>query len=328
MPAGRFSTVEQVRAVLRARAGARGRGAQEVLSGVELEGVLSSTAYHVQLESWTEWREVGGQFVPYLGGALDDARAGRAPTPWELVATPPAPFVEATTALRVPHTAVVEPCPGPCLAGRGTCGSCGGAGRVCCPTCGGAGVVQHTTVLSSTSPDGQPLSELQLRHESCSVCGGATQVPCGACAGEGRGLCSLCGGAARVERFAVVAVRWRLHVDDGALDARGLPLDLLAAAAGELVLDEQAEALAPVSLAGSPGAQAYRGAPRRVRGDVDGLCQELLARHRFQGAKPRRQRLSVLAVPVCEVPYRRRGARGSLWLYGSDDRTYAPGLLA
>jgi hypothetical protein len=98
---------------------------------------------------------------------------------------------------------------------------------------------------------------------------------------------------------------------------------LIANAPETEVATEEGEALkVRVGSEGGP----FRGGERlSINAEVDEATNEMLSAHAFGGqTRVLRQRLSVRAIPLFEIPYEAGGEKQKLWIFGADQQVYAP----
>ena len=104
-----------------------GRSAARAMA---INKITSTSAFHYEIQTFTEKRETSWAFTPYGGGEIDGPRYGQAPRPWDIAAEPADLFRNEIKVLQVPHTASVK-----------QCHRCRGAGSLLCQECHGKGWV-------------------------------------------------------------------------------------------------------------------------------------------------------------------------------------------
>ena len=97
---------------------------------MSISKIASTSAFHYEIQTFTEKRETSWAFTPYGGGEIDGPRQGTAPRPWDIGAEPADMFRNEVKVVQVPHTASVK-----------QCHRCRGAGNLLCQECHGKGWV-------------------------------------------------------------------------------------------------------------------------------------------------------------------------------------------
>jgi hypothetical protein len=277
---------------------------------IAVEDIVPCSSYTVRLRSQYEDRTVSGQMVPYTGGAVDDW--GQPPGPWDISVIKPTDFEDRKEEMPVPHTERIRPCERCHSRGRTTCTHCQGFGKVNCPWCNGTGYRMRTEMRNVTDSSGNTsMQSVQVRDNctcfngkvGCTVCGGQCTVVCGDCQGHGR-----------VKTFEQLAVHFRIDSQVEVIHATKIPNKLLQQVHGETLVDDRA---AP--------------AVKRpfVDHQVDDKIEKLLRNSKSVPEDKTRllfQHLQVEYVSIQEVRYRfRNSSLKPLWIYGSEQRIYAPG---
>jgi hypothetical protein len=254
---------------------------------------LAPAAHHVVLETFTESRTVDEVDRPHRGETLPPATVAEVDA-WAVAVPSQKPFEAGAQELEVPGTAHVA-----------SCEQCSASGKTTCMPCEGSGEVTSTS-FSDENGSSQ-----------------TTRGPCRPCEGSGRVCCRGCDGETRVVTSKRLTVRWMVHRADQAVGTRGFPADLISNAAETEVSTEEGEALKV--RVGSQAGPFRGGESLSITPEVDEATNEMLAAHAFGGqTRVARQRLSVRAIPLFEVPYEADGEKRTLWIFGADQQVYAP----
>jgi hypothetical protein len=277
---------------------------------IAVEDIVPCSSWTVRLRSQYEDRSVSGKTVPFTGGAVDDR--GRPPGPWDLSVTEPTDFEERTEEMPVPHTERVHPCERCDSRGRMTCTQCHGFGKVKCPWCNGTGYRTRTEWRDVPDAFGNTARKPVEVRDNCTCFNG--KVGCTACGGQGTVVCGDCQGNGRVKTFEQLTVHFRVDAQVQVIHATKIPDKLLRQAGGEVLVDERA----------TPAVECPAVDPQ-----VDDRTAKLL--HKSQSVREGQarllfQHLHIEHVSIQEVRYRYRNSPLlSLWIYGSEQRIYAPG---
>lgn len=324
-----------------------------------VQSFRSVGARHMSWEQFYETRHVAKASRPYAGGAIDGPERGTTPDPWDVSVPVGRDFVEETHVFAMPHTSHVATCHGCGGRGRTTCGSCGGAGRTTCGSCGGSGRSACTScggsgrsmcsgcggsgnttqseAVTSTDANGVTSTNFETRSTPCATCGGGGRVSCGncsnsgtvvcsGCGGDGRVVCSVCSGGGdvvcghcaghgRLEHYDALTVTRTVATYTKTLDGGVLPERLVHKASG--ALEHEASA---VTLTGTEAV-----ADARIDRETAEVLRALVAAHPLpMNAKALRVRARVRSVPVHEGVYVWGGREQRFYVYGFDERVYAP----
>jgi hypothetical protein len=278
-------------------------------SKIAVEDIVPCSSYTVRLRSQYEDRSVSGQMVPFTGGAVDDR--GQPPGPWDLSVTEPADFEERSEELPVPHTERVRPCERCHSRGRTTCTHCQGFGQVNCSWCNGTGYRTRTEMRNVTDASGNTAMQSVQVRDNCTCFNG--KVGCTVCGGQRTVVCSDCQGNGRVKTFEQLTVHFRVDSQSEVIHATKIPDKLLRQVHGETLVDERA----------APALKCPA-----VDRTVDDRIEKLLKKSQAVPEGQTRllfQHLHIEYVSIQEVRYRYRNSPlKSLWIYGSEQRIYAP----
>ncbi|HEY7329230.1 MAG TPA: hypothetical protein VH592_16430 [Gemmataceae bacterium] len=278
---------------------------------ITVEDIVPCSSYTVRLRSQYEDRKVSAKTVPYTGGAVDDW--GQAPSAWDLPVAKPTDFEERTEELPVPHTDRVRNCERCHSRGRMTCAQCQGFGKVKCPSCNGSGYRTRTEMRNAQDSFGNTVMQPVQVRENCTCFSG--KVGCTACGGQGTVVCGDCKGSGRVKTFEQLTVRFRVDSQVEVIHATKIPDKLLQQVHGETLVDDRA----------TPAATCPTIEPR-----VDEHTAKLLKKAQAVPEGQTRllfQDLHIEYVGIQEVRYRyRNSSPKSLWIYGSEQQIYAPGV--
>jgi hypothetical protein len=278
---------------------------------IVVEDIVPCSSYTVRLRSQYEDRTVGAKMVPFTGGAVDDW--GQPPGAWDLPVARPTDFEERTEEMPVPHTDRVRSCERCHSRGRMTCTQCQGFGKVKCPSCNGSGYRTRTEMRNERDSFGNMVMQPVEVRENCTCFNG--KVGCTACGGQGTVVCGDCQGSGRVKTFEQLTVRFRVDSQVEVIHATKIPDKLLQQVHGETLVDDRA-------------ARAVTCPTIEPR--VDDHTAKLLKKSQAVPEGPTRllfQHLHIEYVGIQEVRYRyRNSSPKSLWIYGSEQRIYAPGV--
>ncbi len=277
---------------------------------IAVEDIVPCSSYTVRLRSQYEDRSVSGKTVPFTGGTIDDR--GRPPGPWEMPVTEPTDFEERTEVMPVPHTERVRPCERCDSRGRMTCPQCQGFGKVKCSWCNGTGYRTRTEMRNVTDAAGNSVMKPVEVRDNCTCFNG--KVGCTACGGQCTVVCGDCQGNGRVKSFEQLTVHFRVASQVEVIHATKIPDKLLQQVRGEVLVDERA----------TPAVNCPT-----VNREVDDRTTKLLQHSRSVPEGQTRllfQHLHIESVSIQEVRYRyRHYPLKSLWIYGLEQRIYAPG---
>ena len=272
--------------------------------------VAPASSYNLRLQTQYEERTVGRASQPYHGGPVDDR--GEPPDPWTVPVRPPEGFQERTENIPLPHTEEVRSCPRCGGRARVPCTTCAGSGHRTCPFCGGSGFRSRTEMRQVQDGQGNLVMRPETVQDPCSCVSG--RVACSTCGGSGMVQCSDCGGSGRIKTYDLLTVHFSCPTLKEVLHGTKVPDYLLGAAPGEVLADEQ-------------GVTLPRSTPLPPK--VEERVEELLRKAQpVDPAKTRvlLQHLHVEQVNIQEVQYQHGGKDRRLWIYGDDQRIYAPGM--
>jgi hypothetical protein len=273
--------------------------------------VSPQSSYTVRLQTQYEERTVGSASEPYHGGQVDDH--GSPPDPWSVPVRRPESFQERTDKIHLPHTDRVRTCPRCGGRSRIPCAGCGGSGRTTCPWCHGSGFKTRTEMRQVADGQGNLVPRAETVQETCS-CGGVGTVACTQCNGAGTQTCPECTGSGRVKTFELLTVHFACPLLKEVLHGTSVPDYLLGAAHGTLLVDEQGEVLQRSTPLPPPVEQRVEEMLEKARPADPGKTRVL------------RQRLEVEQVNIQEVQYQHGGKDRRLWIYGDEQKIYAPGM--
>lgn len=292
-------TAKEARAALTAWVKSTWFASRAFAAEVALSDQSAPCVHHVRLRTFTETRVVVEAERPFRGETLGPTEEVLLPDAWSIALPRPAPFCDDVCEVEISGTGRAVPCE-----------QCGSMGKSACRDCAGTGEVEGSTLTQGS--DGTVATE-------------TVQQTCGRCKGTCWVTCSGCEGSRQVVRFARLTCRWATHDADKVAGLDGLPEYLVANAAEQEVVTEEADSVEP--RAGDQAGPYRDGQAPRVNASVNVSTNALIDSHTF-GADTRivRQRLSVRAIPVFRFAYDWRGAPRTLWIYGADRTVYAPGF--
>lgn len=269
---------------------------KSVAQDMSITKIVHSCAFHYTLESFTEKRQTSWAFEPYTGDPISSISSGTPTLPWNLPASPPAPFQNSNTKIEVPHTAVVK-----------TCHTCGGVGRKRCFTCSGNG----WEYCYSCHGDGRR-SSFQGESERCFQCHGTGRRRCWKCNGDGMSACKCCTGTGQIKCFIQLHITWTNHMDEHIVDRASVPDEKLKNVSGQIVLSEEHPKLRPID--------------HFPDTTINMASLQLIQQHStaFIAEKLLMQRHEVRIIPISTVFYRWKNFESSFNIYGFEHKVYAP----
>ncbi|XP_062522491.1 protein SSUH2 homolog [Corticium candelabrum] len=259
-----------------------------------------SSAFHYTLETFGESRSTSWAMEPYMGQPIDTAMTGPAPGPWDISAEPRTLFNSESRHVEVPHTASIKPCHNCFARGHIRCHHCHGRGRVRCNSCHGSG---HKRVHR----DGQQ------HQEHCNWCHGHGRKRCFVCHGHGQIGCPVCSRQGNVKWYIRLTIKWENHKSDHVVERTSLPGHLIAGAQGQLAFRDEQFRVAPVNNFPEPA--------------VNQASQQLVGQHTgnyFNSERVLKQRHQVRIVPVATAHYQWKNSLSQFWVFGFENRVYAP----
>ncbi|XP_065569031.1 protein SSUH2 homolog isoform X2 [Artemia franciscana] len=275
-----------------------GRGAAKDMA---ITKIVTTSAYHYELQSFTEKRETSWAFTPYGGGEVDGPMYGTPPKPWEISATPTELFRNEIKILPVPHTASVKPCHRCKGTGSLLCQECHGKGWTRCLSCHGDG--WHTDTSGN--------------RERCYFCNssshGRGRQDCLKCNAKGRVACPPCDSYGQIRCFISLTVTWKTYTSEHIVEkTSGLPEGLIREVSGQVVLEEEGSRVIPL-----------KNFPEST---ITLASSQLVMNHSQQwpDEKQLAQRHQVRLVPIYEIHYTWKRYQGKFHLYGYENKVYAP----
>lgn len=268
------------------------------------------SSYKILLQSQYEDRTTSRGSDPYQGGTIDEH--GQPPAPWSIAVDRPTSFQERTVQIRVPHTETVQTCPHCQGGGTTRCPHCSGSGRVNCTWCNGTGFRNRTETRMETDVQGNQVQRMVTVQDPCTCFMG--KVNCSGCQGSGSITCSGCAGNGRVRTFDLLTVHFHCDTLHDVVHSTKVPNALLQQSAGQVLVDQQTEQV--TSCGEVPPEIRERGQALLDKSrPTDPSQSHLLFQH-----------LHIEQVPIQEVVYTfRNSGHKQLWIYGNDQRIYAPG---
>ncbi|GFN89292.1 protein ssuh2 homolog [Plakobranchus ocellatus] len=266
---------------------------------MEINDVISSSAYHYSLETFGESRNTKWVCEPFIGGNV--YITGSPPGPWDIQATPPQMFKSSKIDMEVPNTASVKPCHKCYGQGRLRCSLCCGLGNRTCSRCGGSG---HKTQFENGAE----------RRVRCGCMGGRER--CYSCHGTGMTECRKCKGRGNLRWYILLTVKWTNHLDshvEQREDQRAmLPGELLTGVTGDMAFQETYPRVWPITTFPVPR--------------INERSRELVTLHstKFNMERILMQRQQVQTVPVTQVLYSYKGTSTSFFVFGHEHQVYAP----
>uniref|UniRef100_A0A4W3KL14 Protein SSUH2 homolog n=1 Tax=Callorhinchus milii TaxID=7868 RepID=A0A4W3KL14_CALMI len=250
--------------------------------------------YRYSLESFTESRSTEWTTEPYHGQFVDSYLCGVPPPPWNIIVERPPMFQKNCEKVPVPHTSSVKGCHTCLTLGRCPCRKCTATGKVRCWICSGRGYRLEDSQCSGCLGTG---------FQRCRSCSGQRTLPCGTCKQKGQLLV-----------FIQLTVTWGTHVYQQVADQQcPLPSVLYEKVTGQLVFDDEQWKVKPIL--GFPEPQ------------INQASQTAIENHQIQIAgisRIIRQRQKIEHIPVTLVDYKWKEKDFSYFVYGVENKVYAP----
>ncbi|KAK7788530.1 hypothetical protein R5R35_012599 [Gryllus longicercus] len=259
-----------------------------------------SSAFHYELETFTEKRETSWTYAPYHGGVIDGPENGSAPLPWSIEVTPTNPFEDEIKVVQVPHTASVKTCHRCHAAGNLPCNECNSKGWVRCISCNGS---SYNTDASGNK-------------ERCFYCYTTTygrgRQDCCKCDTTGKLNCPTCDGTGHLLCYIQLTVTWKVNSSEHLVDCDAVPEALIRGASGKVAFDHEGEAIAPI-----------KHFPDET---INMASAQLLQQHKrmFKDQHVLSQRHQVRIIPVTTVRYEWKYHRGFYYIYGEEHKVFCP----
>ncbi|XP_064399317.1 protein SSUH2 homolog [Halichondria panicea] len=288
--------------------------------------ITPSSAFHYQLETFTEGRKTTWQHEPFAGQLIDGPQNGPAPGPWDIAAQPNQLFQDHEKHFEVPHTASVKVCHNCVGAGMTQCWRCRGRGRVICGSCDGSGhklqpVVHHDHGHHHHGHghghghghhDHHGGSHVDMERVPCHQCNGTGKKRCWTCNGFGRIECSVCRAKCQLKWYIKLTVTWKTHKADHIVERTALPDHLIRAAEGKVAFQDQ-----------QPRVYHVYNFPDQA---VNNASKQLVDSHAtaFANEKILMQRQWIRIVPVSEARCDYKGKSFNYFVYGYNTLVHAP----
>ncbi|XP_072928592.1 protein SSUH2 homolog [Hemitrygon akajei] len=251
--------------------------------------------YRYRLQSFTESRSPEWKSEPYAGQTIDSSGFGNPPPPWEVPVDIPEMFEKKKKKVQVPNTASVKGCHRCMAMGKLPCSDCLQTGRVKCTMCDGRG-----SMFGNDS--------------RCNLCMGNGTKSCGSCSGHGQQKCKVCQGCGQLYFYIQLTVKWENNSFEEVIEQQcGFPTKKLSKVAGKKLFSDQQIQVHPIL--GFPD-------PR-----VNQISQQGTQAHWTQFGKTSRiiqQRHTVELIPVTEVHFQWKNKEHSYYVYGTENKVYAP----
>ncbi|XP_066995275.1 protein SSUH2 homolog isoform X2 [Anabrus simplex] len=259
-----------------------------------------SSAFHYELQTFTEKRETSWTYTPYTGLDYDGVDNGVAPLPWDIEATPTKIFQDEIKIMQVPHTASVKACHRCHRIGTVSCSDCKEKGWVRCIHCNG----------SSYGKDGDG------NKERCYYCYSTThgrgRQDCDKCSATGKVNCPACDGSGQILCFIQLTITWKLNTSEHITERVSLPEKLVRVASGEVAFEEEGPTVSPVV--------------KFPDETINLASAQLLQQHKraYKDLKLLAQRQQVRIIPVSTIRYDWKSHSGEFFIYGYENKVYAP----
>lgn len=260
-----------------------------------INDLVSFSAYHYTLETFTESRTTKWVSEPFISGNV--YITGSPPGPWDIPANPTQMFKSGKTEVEVPNTASVKPCHKCQGMGSTRCGFCHGSGRRSCMRCSGSG-------WRNDFQNGRQ------ERVSCGCMGGYER--CHSCGGDGRNQCHKCRGRGSLRWFIQLTVKWTNHVASHVEQRTSLPNELIREATGEMAFEETYPRVWPI-------------VTFPVR-EINDRSKDFVTLHstKFNMERILMQRQRVQTVPVTQVNYSYKHKTRDYFVFGLEHKIHAP----
>ncbi|XP_042206969.1 protein SSUH2 homolog [Homarus americanus] len=300
LPPGPQITDHQARAALLAHVADRccwGSGAAKKMS---IAKISYDSAFHYELQTFTEKRETSWAFTPYGGGDVDGPSNGAAPLPWDVEAHPAHLFHDEVKVVQVPHTASVKECHRCKGTGSLQCSECHGKGWTRCLSCHGDGWYTDSSGYK----------------ERCFYCQSSThghgRQDCLKCNAKGRVACPPCDSYGQIRCFIRLTITWKVNTSEHIVRKGGLPEALVKEVSGQVAFEEEGTRIFPLT--------------QFPDNTINLASAQLVNNHKnaFHDERTYAQRHQVRIVPVAEVEYGFKGGPGKFWVYGYENKVHSP----
>uniref|UniRef100_A0A1B6D3I1 Protein SSUH2 homolog n=1 Tax=Clastoptera arizonana TaxID=38151 RepID=A0A1B6D3I1_9HEMI len=293
-------TEQQLRAALVLHVGKHCCYSQDAAKTLKMTSIQPSSAFHYQLETYTEQRENSWAFIPFSGNTdIDTSDKGPAPLPWDIPVKSSGMFENEMKTIWVPHTSSVKYCFRCNSAGSSQCLECYGKGWVRCLYCNGDGFS----------------SEYDFK-DRCFHCRSSThgfgRLDCLQCKATGKLECPACDGAGFLLYYIRLIITWKTNKSEFIKKSVTLPEELVKSVSGEEVFSEVGIEVLPI--VEFPDATIITASTQ--------LLQEHCAKYSNQKILMQRQHVRI--VPITSIKYEWRRKTGQFFVCGKENKVYAP----
>ncbi|XP_061187105.1 protein SSUH2 homolog [Saccostrea echinata] len=252
-----------------------------------------------QNKTFTETRKTECKSKPYPGGRVDGPENSSLPSPWDVFCDADKMFHNHIKKIKVPHTESVQPCNG-CMA----------FGDIPCSECHGSGQKNCTCSMWRHNRESDRLLGTNINH-TCPWCEDGF-LKCDKCSGHGRESCTECKGCRKVKTYIELTVKFTNHLSDYVFQQSALPDDLVKNVSGMLMFEEDLDQVYPLTAYPIP--------------EINNNSIRIVNEHKnaFPTERIFRQRQRLLAIPVTEVHFTWKDTRSCYWIYGMEQKVYAP----
>ncbi|XP_065348432.1 protein SSUH2 homolog isoform X1 [Cloeon dipterum] len=273
---------------------------KDVAKEMAITKINYSSAFHYQLHSFTEKRETSWAYSPYGGGEVDGVENGAPPLPWEIECYPGTLFEDEVKLIPVPHTSSVK-----------SCHRCKGGGSLLCAECHGKGWVR----CLSCHGDGWSASTSGYK-ERCFYCHSSThghgRQDCLKCNAKGRVPCPTCDNYGQIQCFIQLTISWKVNSAEHIVERLSLPEDLVKSVSGQVAFEEEAQQVLPIGH--FPDETINMASTQIVHAHAQAFSDQKLIR----------QKQVVRIIPVTEINYRWKNKNNVFYVFGFENRAYAP----
>ncbi|XP_071957801.1 protein SSUH2 homolog [Antedon mediterranea] len=263
---------------------------KRVINDIDVEQVINLPIHKYKLRTFTETRETIRVFEPFKGQTVDGHNNTLTPMLWNVNNEPDAMWKKHTKACNVPKTSTIETCHGCTGRGFNKCYRCQGRGTTFCKKCKGTGKVKET---------------------GCVQCGGTGHPNCQLCRGHACIVCSVCQGHKQLHFYIKLLSKFDIIENEIWLNPTKVANKNLQKSHKIKVIETEATTVSPIA--------------NYHIGDVNTASDDMISKHAVDSTKRIVQQCHVLvALPSVEAKYDWKRKTKSFWVYGEENKVYAP----
>ncbi|KAJ8046732.1 Protein SSUH2-like [Holothuria leucospilota] len=274
-----------------------------------IKDIVPSSTFSYKLETFMESRAIRTVSEPYEGRPIPLVTTRATPDPWEVTVRATSLFENSTQEVEIPNTVSIKSCHECYGKGFQECDECNGRGGDKCTMCnrGDSYRSRHRQIVIHHGHN-----RVNRNGGDCSFCNGSgRRQACSRCHGNGSTKCSTCKGTSQLRTSVKLTVTRINNTDFIAGEGTGIPLKLIKRARGQVVFEEELSRVNPIT--------------HFQDQSINNASSQLIAKHQFQpNKKIIRQRQSVNLVPISQVRCMYKGAPIHYFVYGFDNKVYAP----